>query len=315
MKPVTQPRSAGPRVIVVGNEKGGSGKSTTAIHLTVALLMQGQRVGCLDLDARQATLTRHLENRRVYANKLGIDLKLPTFQAVRSSRAFDQAERELEEREAFEEARLALGEIDTLLIDTPGSDSHLSRLGHSLADILITPINDSFVDLDLIGKVDAETGRIDSPSIYSEMVWEQRQKRAFSGQPAIDWVVMRNRLSHIDSRSKRQIHDLLRAMAKRFAFRLAPGFGERVIFRDLFPKGLTLFDLRVPGVGVEMTMSHVAARQEVRALLQAIGLIQDDSELDAESAPPPQSAEVVKLADNSQEPRPSDSDALMTGRG
>lgn len=280
MRPVPQPRPAAPRVVVVGNEKGGSGKSTTAIHLTVALLMQGQRVGCLDLDARQATLARHLENRRAHAAARGIDLALPRFRAVPRSQGLDRAERELEEREAFEQARRDLGEIDTLVIDTPGSDSHLSRLGHRLADILVTPINDSFVDLDLIGKVDGETGAVQAPSIYSQMVWEQRQKRALSGQPAIDWVVMRNRLSHIDSRSKRQIHELLCAMAGRFAFRLAPGFGERVIFRDLFPKGLTLFDLRVPGVGVELTMSHVAARQEVRTLLQAIGLLYNEAGLE-----------------------------------
>ena len=105
MRPVPQPRPAAPRVIVVGNEKGGSGKSTTAIHLTVALLMQGQRVGCLDLDARQATLARHLENRRAHAAARGIDLALPSFRAVPRSQGLDRAERELEEREAFEQAR------------------------------------------------------------------------------------------------------------------------------------------------------------------------------------------------------------------
>jgi chromosome partitioning protein len=104
------------------------------------------------------------------------------------------------------------------------------------------------------------------------MVWEQRQQRARIGGRPIDWVVMRNRLSHIDARNKREIARLLNKLAPRIGFRLTPGFGERVIFRELFPKGLTLLDLRTKGIEVNMTMSHLAARQEVRALLESIGL-------------------------------------------
>ena len=157
-----------------------------------------------------------------------------------------------------------------LVIDTPGSDSHLSRLGHTLADVLISPMNDSFIDLDLLARIDPEGRKILGPSVYSQMVWEQRQDRARQGGRPIDWVVLRNRLSHLDARNKRDIARLLVQLAKRIGFRLAPGFGERVVFRQLFPQGLTLLDLRQSGA--DLTMSHLAARQEVRALLAAIGL-------------------------------------------
>ena len=261
-----------PHVIVLGNEKGGSGKSTTAVHLTVSLLRQGYSVGCLDLDARQATLARYLDNRRAFMRDRGLNLPMPAYQKIVRSQAPDRAAVEAEETQAFGIARAELGPVDYLVIDTPGSDSFLSRLGHSHADTLITPLNDSFLDLDLLARLEGEGQSILGPSHYSQMVWEQRQRRAAAGRAAFDWVVMRNRLSHIGARSKQQIADLLELMAKRFHFRVAAGFGERVIFRDLFPKGLTLLDLRDPGMEMPLSLSHVAARQEIRGLLQAIGL-------------------------------------------
>ena len=281
-----------PHVIVLGNEKGGSGKTTTAMHLTAALLYRGFQVGCIDLDSRQASLTRYLENRKAYSEAQGLGLPMPLVQRVFRSQAASRAEREAEEIHGFGVARAGLGPVDFLVIDTPGSDSFLSRLGHSQADTLITPLNDSFVDLDLLARVDLEGQQIVSPSIYSQMVWEQRQKRAGAGKPAIDWIVMRNRLSHIDAKSKREMAELLARLAERIGFRLVAGFGERVVYRELFPKGLTLFDLRQTGGDVALTMSHVAARQEVRALLTAIALPEED-DLEAGTEPAAEAAPVA----------------------
>ena len=259
-----------PHVIVLGNEKGGSGKSTTAVHLTVALLRLGYRVGCIDLDARQATLARYLDNRRQFSRDKGIDLPMPVYQRIVRSSAAEVGSAEAEETRAFEAVRRELGRVDYLVIDTPGSDSFLSRLGHSHADTLVTPLNDSFLDLDLLARID-ENSAILGPSHYSQMVWEQRQRRAARGRKPIDWIVMRSRLSHINARSKRQIAELLDAMARRFHFRVVGGFGERVIFRDLFPRGLTLLDLG-ESLGMPLNLSHLAARQEIRALVRSIGL-------------------------------------------
>src|SRR5262245_61592558 len=74
--PVRGLRSA--HVIVLGNEKGGSGKSTTAMHNAVALMKAGQRVATIDLDGRQKTLTHYVEHRRAWAERTGVPLDLPT---------------------------------------------------------------------------------------------------------------------------------------------------------------------------------------------------------------------------------------------
>ncbi len=266
-------KSAGkPQIFVLGNEKGGSGKSTTAIHLAVALLRQGKKVGTIDLDARQGTLSRLIENRENFVKETGLRLPLPQHARVYRSQLPNRDDAEAEERQVMEQVMQSMAACDAIIIDTPGSDSYLSRLGHMHADILITPLNDSFLDLDVLAKIDSQGRRILGPSVYSQMVWEQRQMRARGGLPPLDWVVMRNRLAHLDARNKRTVGRLLGELSRRIGFRLMPGFGERVIFRELFPKGLTLLDLREDGAGVNLTMSHLAARQEVRLLLDELGL-------------------------------------------
>lgn len=253
-------------VIVVGNEKGGSGKSTVAMHLTVSLLRGGLRVGTIDLDARQATLSRYFENRTHYATSRGINLPLPDHRAVVPTGNVVLDEQRL--REAMDELQ---GFCDTIVIDTPGSDTPLSRAGHSFADTLITPLNDSFIDLDVLARVDPDTLKIKGPSHYSEMVWEIKKRRAVRDGGSIAWIVLRNRLSHLAARNKAEMERLVRDLSDRVGFFPIQGLGERVIFRELFLAGLTLLDLNKEGVDVDMSMSHVAARQELRNLLDAIG--------------------------------------------
>lgn len=259
-----------PRLIVLGNEKGGSGKSTTAMHLTVALLRQGRNVGTLDLDARQGSFSRYVENRAAFMRDAGVRLPQAEHQRLYRAEHDSRAAAEADERERLEAALAAFQRKDFIVIDTPGADTHLTRLAHARADILITPLNDSFLDLDLLAHVDPEGQKILGPSVYAQMVWEQRQARARAGGRPIDWIVIRNRLSQIDARNKRDIGRLLELLAKRVGFRIGPGFGERVIFRELFVKGLTLLDLR--DSGTKMTMSHLAARQEIQALLDVLHL-------------------------------------------
>lgn len=252
------------RMIIFGNEKGGSGKSTLAMHVVVGLLRAGHKVGSIDVDSRQATLTRYLENRAMIADTKGFNLPLPEHRLViRSERSPD------EDAERFNQAVDALSRTcNVVVVDTPGSDAPLSRLAHSYADTLVTPMNNSFVDLDLLAKVDPETFEVICPSAYAEMVWEQRKKRMARDRGSIDWIVVRNRLSTLDTRNKRNMEKVLNSLAKRIGFRTAPGFGDRVIFREMFLSGLTLLDLR--DTGTKLTMSHIAARQEVRDLLTAV---------------------------------------------
>lgn len=258
-------------VIVLGNEKGGSGKSTAAMHVIVALLREGYSVGAVDLDARQATLTRYLEARAGFAAAKGVALPLPEAKAVHRSEADRRAEAEAEEEQALTAALAALSAAnDFVVIDCPGADTFLSRQGHARADTLITPINDSFVDFSMLARVDPDDHAVVSPSVYSEMVWEARKARFKRDRGRLDWIVMRNRLGAAEARNKKDVGATLEALAKRIGFRTVRGFGERVIFRELYLQGLTLMDVKEAGVGVSFSMSHVAARQEVRSLVSAI---------------------------------------------
>ncbi len=254
--------------IVVGNEKGGAGKSTVAMHLSVALMRMGMKVGVLDLDVRQRSFSRYLENRSRWIRNTGAPLPMPETVRIDASQARDLDAAEAEEARHFEDSLKRLSErANYIIIDAPGGDTFLSRTAHSAADTLITPLNDSFVDFDLLGDVDPQTLEVARPSFYAELVWDCRKKKAASSRKPIDWIVMRNRMSPLDARNKQRVGEALENLARRIGFRIAPGLSERVIYRELFPMGLSLLDLTDAGPGVSLTMSHVAARQEIRDMM------------------------------------------------
>ena len=259
-------------IIVVGNEKGGAGKSTVSMHVATALARCGLKVGVLDLDLRQQTLARYLSNRTDYMAKAELDLPSPVFLPLPE---VDEAG--LQPGEHASDLRLsrAVAQLeqtcDFILIDCPGSHTRISQVAHSLADTLITPLNDSFVDFDLLAHVDGEGETITGPSVYSEMVWNARQLRAQAGLKPIDWVVLRNRMGAQAMVNKEKMQRVIEKLARRIGFRTGPGFNERVIFRELFPRGLTLLDLRDTGVK-GLNISNIAARQELRDLIKSLDL-------------------------------------------
>src|SRR3546814_4631410 len=104
------------------------------------------------------------------------------------------------------------------------------------ADTLVTPINDSFIDFDLIGQVDPESFQVVRPSFYSELIWDTRKTRAKADGRTIDWIVLRNRLQHVDAHNMRRVGEALNQLSRRVGFRVIPGLGERVIYRELFPR-------------------------------------------------------------------------------
>lgn len=262
-----------PYIFVVGNEKGGAGKTTCSMHLITGLLEKGLRVSSLDTDCRQHSLTRYIQNREEY-NKKNVDHLVPMSNhfLLKDSSARTLDDKEKEEKELFEEALgKAKNGADVVVVDTPGSHTFLSCLAHSYADTVITPINDSFVDMDVMAKIDTE-GKIVSPSIYSQMIWTQKMERAKRDGKSIEWVVMRNRLSNLDATNKRNVSKALEELAKRISFKVVPGFSERVIFKELFLQGLTLLDLKKANFGKPFNMSHVAARMELREFMQNLGI-------------------------------------------
>ncbi|RZJ98242.1 MAG: ATPase [Brevundimonas sp.] len=265
---------ADPTVIVVGNEKGGAGKSTLAIHIVTGLLHAGKRVAIIDLDLRQRSMARFFANRAAWATANGQTLPMPVEPDLGDGKALakaDAAEQLARFEAAFAEARTS---ADVILIDTPGGDTVLSSAAHGLADQIVTPMNDSFVDFDLLGTVDPVTLDLLKPSIYSESVWEARKQRAIAqGRHAqIDWIVVTNRLAVAEARNRRRLEERMQKLAKRVGFRMGPGLRDRVIYRELFPFGLTVADLSNDVRPVAVSLAHVAARQELRNLMQSLGL-------------------------------------------
>ena len=246
-------------VLVFANEKGGTGKSTTAVHAAIALACKGARVACFDLDHRQRTMGRYLDNRHATMKRTGRELPAPIYET-----------HDGESMEFFGETLDRLGQdADFLVIDTPGRDDKFARIAVTNADTLVTPMNDSFVDFDLIGHVDPETFRVQRPSFYSELIWESRKRRAGANGETIDWVVLRNRMQHIEARNMRRVSEAIDLLSKRVGFRVISGLSERVIYRELFPQGLTMLDAGEFGA---MGLSHVAARQELREMMAGLAL-------------------------------------------
>lgn len=271
-------RGRSAHVVVLGNEKGGSGKSTVAMHIAVALMKAGQRVATIDLDSRQKSFTHYIENRRRWSIRSRLNLEIPEHYCVARADGQMVADNEAIEFSGFAHAVEAIEHThDFVVVDTPGHDSYLMRLAHSMADTLITPINDSFVDFDVLGTVDPQTYAVTGASHFAEMVREARHHRRVVDQATTDWIVVRNRLSMLGSRNKKLVGEAMNELALRLGFRCVDGFAERVIFREFYPRGLTaLDDLDEQTLGTRPSMSHVTARQEVENLLATLRLPFDE---------------------------------------
>lgn len=261
-------------VVVLGNEKGGSGKSTTALHIAVALLKAGQRVATIDLDSRQQSFTHNIDNRRAWAERARVKLELPTHYCIARGETGSLEVNEGIELANFSAAVAAIEHShDVVVIDTPGNDTYLMRLAHSMADTLVTPLNDSFVDFDVLAKLDPQNFSVTGESHYAEMVREARRQRRLVDGRMTDWIVVRNRLSQIGSRNKKLVGDGIAELGKRMGFRAIDGFAERVVYREFFPRGLTALDgLDEATLGMRPNLSHLTAREEVVALLNAMHL-------------------------------------------
>lgn len=260
-----------PHFIILGNEKGGTGKSTLAMHVIVHLMHQGRSVSVIDLDSRQKSLTRYLDNRKAFSEEHGLQLSMPQYTVVDRSAQDSVRDMEDEERAWLEQAIQSM-KADFIIIDCPGNDTWLSRVAHTYADTLLTPINDSFVDLDLIGQVTADGSKVIKLNYYSELVWDCRKARNMNDKESTDWVVTRNRLASLTSRNNRRVERALESLKRKINFRVVPGLSERVIYRELFLKGLTMMDFgKVQQIG-KMQLSHVTARKEIRALVEALNL-------------------------------------------
>jgi chromosome partitioning protein len=274
----SQARPTSAHVIVLGNEKGGAGKTTVAMHVAVALMNFGQRVATIDLDLRQKSLTNYIENRRAWAKHTASKLGMPTHFCVARASTQNLEENETIEFAGFVDALTAVEQDhDFIVVDTAGSDNHLTRLAHSMANTLVTPLNDSFLDFAVLGVVDPASYAVTGESHYARMVREARQQRRLADGVQMDWVVVRNRLSMLDSRNKQRVLTSLSELALRLGFRSADALAERVVYRELFPRGLTALDeLNEKTLGARPNLAHLTARHEILNFIEALKLPLDE---------------------------------------
>jgi len=259
------------KVVVVGNEKGGSGKTTVTMHMAIGLLRRGVAVGTVDLDSHQQSLSRYLDNRKMWSEDNGVPLALPEHRLIVPSLQDSRSAAQGEDQEALRDGLAELGrQCDIILLDCPAGDGSLSRAAHGLADVLVTPINDSFIDLDPLLQFRPGSFQVLALGAYFRMLWEIRNERRHLGLSAFDWVVLRNRLSGLADQNKRNLAHVLESVAPIMKFHLTEGLGERIIFRQLFQQGLTLFDIDEPKTAILPTHSHEAARKELSVLLDVL---------------------------------------------
>lgn len=265
-------QTARPSIIVVGNEKGGSGKSTAAMHMIVGLLKRRYSVGSIDLDTRQASLTHYVQNRVRYAAEQDGSLELPDHRRLDVPEHLDSNDSRNEALRNFASAIERMQGHDYIVIDTPGAETFLSHLGHVVADTLITPLNDSFLDLDVLIRLDAGGQNILGASAYAHAVLSRSERRKELGGPPTKWIVMQTRRAQLESRNRRQLDRLLEELSKRIGFRLAPGLSERVVYRELFTLGLTVLDIdeHMDANHRAENSSRRAAREEVDRLVSLV---------------------------------------------
>jgi chromosome partitioning protein len=273
--PALEPKPALPvavpgQMIVVGNEKGGTGKSTTAIHIALGLIERGAKVACIDLDSRQATLSRFLANRAAAAAQHSSRLVVPRYCRAEPAERGKDTMGEAEATTWLNAMLSQFADHDVVVIDTPGFATAAAQLAHAAAQVLVTPINDSFIDVDALADIDVARREVLAPSPYSNFIWQVRDRRVIAGDAELDWIVVRNRIGQLDSRNGRDMADLLAVLAARLGFRLQPGFSERVVYRELFFRGLTLMDLSADQVPPGSRASFARAREEVAELVDTV---------------------------------------------
>lgn len=259
-------------VIVCGNAKGGTGKSTFAMHVAVALLRAGNRVATIDLDTAQQSLTRYVENRRRWVRATGIAVALPDHRDV-PHHAHDAAS----EGATFAALANALAGVDAafdfVVIDTAAGDTFLGRLAHRLADTLVTPLNDSLIDLEALGDLPPAGRGSPSGSGYAQAVAQARDERRRADGRLLDWIVACNRVP-VTAAGEAKIAPRLRDMASRLGFRFADGISQRALFDELFATGLTALDeFDGRSANSRANLAHLAARQEMRRLMAHMRLL------------------------------------------
>lgn len=255
-------------IIVVSNEKGGTGKSTISMHLAISLMQESFSVAVIDMDGRQGTLSKYIANRKKFCLHRKIKLPVPELftYAPQSDPELIAANRDNIDHRIKE----LIHEYDAIIIDTPGTKNYLFDIAHRYADTLITPMTDSLIDLNVMADIDFESATIGRPGHYASFIWDVKKQMAAEGRHYLNWIVVGNKTSPYKSKNKNAVFEYLERLGKLYGFRFTPGLKDRLIFKELFLEGLTVLDMQNEKLKMRMTMSHLAAKREVRSIAEFI---------------------------------------------
>lgn len=265
---MTETLSSKAHIIVISNEKGGTGKSTICMHLAIKLLQEGFHVATIDLDGRQGTLSKYIENRKHFRELRQVYLPTPEHFCFVPENIQVKME---DSKTELNNLILKLSKsYDAILIDTPGTKNYLFDQAHKYADTVITPISDSLIDLSIMADIDFSQNKISAPGPYANFIWETKKLLASQGKAYLNWIVVGNKFSSLNSKNKEIVFSYLDKMAKLYGFRFLRGIKDRVIYKELFLEGLTVLDMSHEQLKMKMTMSHLAAKHEIRNLAEFI---------------------------------------------
>lgn len=265
---MTQYNSSSTHIIVIGNEKGGTGKSTIAMHLAVKLMMERYKIAVIDLDGRQGSLSKYVENRRNFCETHKIVLPIPLLYRFEPVEDYTQIPSDLQNLD--DTIKELSSKVDAIIIDTPGHKNYLFEAAHQYADTLITPITDSLIDLNSIAEIDVSNGQLKNSGSYAEFIWNIKKQLASHGKPYLNWIITGNKTSATRSRNKNFIFEVLNKLGKLYGFRFCEGFKDRVIYRELFLDGITVLDMQQEALKRKMSISHLAAKLEIKNLAEFI---------------------------------------------
>lgn len=252
-------------IIVISNEKGGTGKSTLSMHLAIKLLQENFSVATVDLDGRQGTLSKYIENRTKFSDLRNINLLIP--QHFRFSPQDNITQSQAEVSLLIEE----LGKkFDAIIIDTPGTKNYLFDTAHLYADTVITPISDSLIDLNVLADIDFINNKVRAPGHYASFIWDVKKHLASKGKAYLNWIVVGNKISSLNSKNKNKFFAFLEQISKLYGFRNVEGLKDRVIYKELFLEGLTVLDMGHEKLKLKMNMSHLAAKREIKHIAESI---------------------------------------------
>jgi chromosome partitioning protein len=248
------------------------------MHLAVGLIKAGRRVATLDIDFEGRTLSQYIHNRLGFAQANELALDTPAHYRVTDALSNTKSGETETAEINFISSAIAAAESDHdfIIIDTPSVLTKSNLFAHALADTVISPINDSFLDLDAIVPSTEMTQEI-ARSAYTAAIHRAREARELVTSRTIEWLVIPNRVfSSLDTRNERTIRMAIEEASLRLGFRIAPGIAELLVYRQLFPKGLTAFDpMEESLLGVKPGISHVLARQDLRQLTSLVNFTPD----------------------------------------